>query len=765
MKKPDQIEIKDLDKLEVVAGEDQIAVQRASDGKLYRADKDEVKGGASTVDVHSTETGLPGTDAIVTNEGDTSAALFKFVIPRGDKGEPGDEVEMRVTATHIQWKLSEESVWNNLILLSELKGDKGDTGEPGTDGKEVELRKEGTNIEWRLTGGDWATLVPLAELKGDTGAKIVSAEFEGDDIKFTLDDSSTVILTDGKTELKGLDWQGEWSAGTYTVRQAVQHTGSSWVANKTTTQTPSLAATDWDLIARRGEDGEGSGDMLASVYDPAGGERQVAFDDDGRFTDAREPLEHGNEKHTEDYLSVESGHNEGLIADPVITFDENIIEEEVKVGVKIDVPSVDVYIRNDATWGNNATLYRKTVPAKNLSLQPLGIWYVYVSWNSGNPEYFATQDRTIINNSDIIPVARVCVCPGIEEVEYIVYYGAIGKSAAIRNFDRVMRIRGNGGFEKESGFAISELATRRVNIESGIAWLGLRRKSLAEVTQDEGDIKTYLYYRVGGNWTRTLVTQYNNSQYDNGNLVTLTANRFAVNWIYRNFATDEIAIVLGNGNYTLAQAEASMIPPVPPRITDFHALVGRIIVREGDNTATKIENVVTTAFQTSSITNHNDLGAIDGGQEGQYFHLTQAQHTRTNQAATSDLDGYLKKEDWVTFNSKQDTLNKATGAELDTGTDDAKFATAKALRDSKYRLVDSAVVEITVADWDGGTEAIKTVTGVTATSLIWVAPAVASYDKYIEFGIRATAQGTNEITFTADSTPDATININVIFEL
>jgi hypothetical protein len=39
--------------------------------------------------------------------------------------------------------------------------------------------------------------------KGDDGASIVSADFEGDDIVFTKDDSTTVVLEDAKLELKG----------------------------------------------------------------------------------------------------------------------------------------------------------------------------------------------------------------------------------------------------------------------------------------------------------------------------------------------------------------------------------------------------------------------------------------------------------------------------------------------------------------------------------------------------------------------------------
>ena len=59
-------------------------------------------GTAATVAVHSTETGLPGSLAAVTNEGTTSAAEFKFVIPRGDEGQqgpPGDPQKVHVGNT------------------------------------------------------------------------------------------------------------------------------------------------------------------------------------------------------------------------------------------------------------------------------------------------------------------------------------------------------------------------------------------------------------------------------------------------------------------------------------------------------------------------------------------------------------------------------------------------------------------------------------------------------------------------------------------
>lgn len=54
----------------------------------------------------------------------------------------------------------------------------------------------------------------------------------------------------------GIEWKGAWSAGTYTKNQAVSHNGTAYIVNKTsTTETPSDVATDWDILASKGDTG------------------------------------------------------------------------------------------------------------------------------------------------------------------------------------------------------------------------------------------------------------------------------------------------------------------------------------------------------------------------------------------------------------------------------------------------------------------------------------------------------------------------------
>ena len=73
----------------------------------------------------------------------------------------------------------------------------------------------------------------------------------------------------------------------------------------------------------------------------------------------------------------------------------------------------------------------------------------------------------------------------------------------------------------------------------------------------------------------------------------------------------------------------------------------------------------------------------------------------------------------------------------------------------------AVVVEIEASDWEDN-EAIKTVTGVTSESIVWVSPTPASYEDYVEAEIRATGQDVDEIVFECEAEPEASVFVNVI---
>lgn len=70
-------------------------------------------------------------------------------------------------------------------------------------------------------------------------------------------------------------------------------------------------------------------------------------------------------------------------------------------------------------------------------------------------------------------------------------------------------------------------------------------------------------------------------------------------------------------------------------------------------------------------------------------------------------------------------------------------------------------ISLAVADWSGNTQ-IKTVTGVTPTNTVIVAPDASSSSDYSTAGILCTAQSINSLTFTCDAVPSNAISVNVL---
>lgn len=312
------------------------------------------------------------------------------------------------------------------------------------------------------------------------------------------------------------------------------------------------------------------------------------------------------------------GYSEGLLTDPTITD---------ATGVAVAITSAEGIFRSDTTWGGtDGKVYRATVPATaSLALTDDAVNYVYASWNGGSPVYAATTDKYLINGSNLLLVSRVSMSGG--GIEYQMPYGYLGRGALIRTYDWIYKTSGRGGVTREMGLAISESATRVVTVASGAAWFGIRRFELTTITNGVAGATMHLWYHAAGVWAESTTTQYNNAQYDNGtNLVALTANRYAVNWIYRSLIDDEIDVVLGRGDYTLAQAEASTLPAAPDVVSAFHVLVGRIIVQNGASSATSIESVTTNTFNQGAVSAHEDLSGLQGGTTGEHYHLTATQH-------------------------------------------------------------------------------------------------------------------------------------------
>ena len=103
-----------------------------------------------------------------------------------------------------------------------------------------------------------------------------------------------------------------------------------------------------------------------------------------------------------------------------------------------------------------------------------------------------------------------------------------------------------------------------------------------------------------------------------------------VNWIYRCVADHkQMFVVLGGGNYSLAQAQQSQPPTPPPIISATGYLVGRILVVKSATTASQIDNTSDTTFTAGLTSDHNSLTNLQGGTANEEYHLTSAEYTGT----------------------------------------------------------------------------------------------------------------------------------------
>ncbi|MCK4522203.1 MAG: hypothetical protein KAU20_06520, partial [Nanoarchaeota archaeon] len=270
-------------------------------------------------------------------------------------------------------------------------------------------------------------------------------------------------------------------------------------------------------------------------------------------------------------------------------------------------------------------LEKYTIAGANYNLTNNSINYVVATYTAGSPVISASTCRDCINQTTVIPIYTIYRADN--ELSIIDWdYGA--KAMANKLSDRFVR---TDRFKTEIGaFVLSEQAVRKVICTGGGLWTGHARNILNAVDSSVDD-SAYLWYHLAGVWTRVEITQYNNTQYDDGtNLQTVLPNQYAVNWVFRcaDINYDRGYIVLGSSSLSLAQAQQSTVPSDLPGCLETSAfLVGRIIVKKDDNTATQIDSAFTTTFGFSATTEHNNLSNIDGGTTDEYYHMTSTQHT------------------------------------------------------------------------------------------------------------------------------------------
>ena len=138
---------------------------------------------------------------------------------KGDKGNAATVDAGTTTTLAAGQSAAVTNVGTTSAAIFNFAIPQGIQGITGADGACVEsVAFVGNDMVFTLDDASTITLTNAkTDLKGDTGAKIISGAFVGDDLVFTLDDNSTATVTGAKTDLQGIQGiqgiQGETGNG------------------------------------------------------------------------------------------------------------------------------------------------------------------------------------------------------------------------------------------------------------------------------------------------------------------------------------------------------------------------------------------------------------------------------------------------------------------------------------------------------------------------------------------------------------------------
>jgi len=329
-------------------------------------------------------------------------------------------------------------------------------------------------------------------------------------------------------------------------------------------------------------------------------------------------------------------------------------------------------------------------------------YFVCLDYNDGSPQIVLSEtnpySRASSPDRTQIPLGKV-MKDGSDNIHYT--------SCGFGFQDGIMKLHQRAGMlrahELNGGSTIAYKADNCFTMTSGVAYAGINRITLdaydSSVTQF-----TPVYRDGAGGWTEGAASNtIDYTHYDDGDgtLGNVGNNKYGCFWVYKHMDDNDVYVLYGRGSYTLAEAEVVGEPSRPDHLTDFGLLIGKIIVPQAGGSFTAVQMITDTFFVGTDVSNHNELGSLQGGTTDEYYHLTNAEHTIATQAATSSQSGYLTSTDWNTFNDKIGTetdpivgaingIVKADGA--------GNISAATANTDYEPALTDEASLESTLTD-------------------------------------------------------------------
>lgn len=497
----------------------------------------------------------------------------------GEQGPIGPAPEHDWVGTNLRFQ-NPDGTWGEFVDLEGPKGERGDPGRDGVDGKNGADGKDGAD-------GARGSRGP-AGADGDDGERgpMPDHQWNGTKLRFEEPD-------------------GEW--GPYVdLKGDKGDKGSTGANGAPGAQGPQGPKGDPGGPANL-EAGEG----ITLVTDSSG-LTDVSFNAD---TAEVANLPGATYKTVQKTIDV-------MFSPGIITGGE--VTELTSTSVRITAGTAIVRVVDD----NVSELRFLNFAQQDFSVPDVQVTHFYaLDYNGGSPIIVESTVSENWNRDTQIPLGSALRGDGLLNVTPNPYRVGDVITNLIQRLDAIGPVQRDNSV---GGLALGETGTRNVTVTAGRLW---SRVSDFHITAKNSSVDTMATVFFNGvNLTVTSgITQWDNLRFNNlgtGLLQTMANNKYANLWFFMSFNGDHYGFAYGTNEYnTLGDAANEGVPSyLTQNFFNQFILLGRFVFQKSASTASIIESAFVTPFTSSAINTHNNLGGLQGGATGEYYHLTAAQY-------------------------------------------------------------------------------------------------------------------------------------------
>lgn len=269
-------------------------------------------------------------------------------------------------------------------------------------------------------------------------------------------------------------------------------------------------------------------------------------------------------------------------------------------------------------------IYSYLMPTASFTITSsfLDVQYLIANYGSGSTYWSVSTDYHNLNTFQTAVVATFTV--GTSGNISWVDWDSSGVTLSNKLLHRIVDLY---GAQRSSGLMLGTSGSH-ITITRGNGFLGIKELTFSTASTSNNNSFVLLSHSASV-WSGSFVNGWVNDRVDNGtNTVSIGTNKYVVNYVWRGIGNLNRSQVLLSPEYTnYADAVAAIMPDYPSELPNIAIFCGRIIAQNG-NGILLVESAFNTILSVAGVTSHNDLLGLQGGQSGEYYHLTSASYSQ-----------------------------------------------------------------------------------------------------------------------------------------